>query len=148
MPASGSSPLDYRAAGGVIVHPARGVLVLERPARGEIRLPKGHVDPGEAALQTARREIAEESGFRHLRLLADLGTQRVAFPYQGRTWVREEHYFLFLREGRPEPDAAPEAQFIPRWLSWEEAERLLTYEPEREWVRRARQVWKRTASLV
>ncbi len=143
MPSSDALPLDYRAAGGVIVRPSQEVLVLERPARGEIRLPKGHIDPGEAPLQTALREIAEESGFQRLRLLADLGTQWVAFPYQGRTWVREEHYFLFLREGPTEPDTAAESQFIPRWVSWETAEEILSFEPEREWVRRARAAWAR-----
>ncbi len=133
---------DYYAAGGVIVRPPQQVLVLERPSRGEIRLPKGHIDPGESPLHAARREIAEESGFCHLRLLADLGSQRVAFPYQGRTWVREERYFLFLRDGAAEPDAAPEEQFRPRWVTWEEAERLLTFAAEREWLRRGRRAWQ------
>ncbi len=148
MPSSDTLPLDYRAAGGVVVRPSQEVLVLERPARGEIRLPKGHTDPGEAPLQTALREIAEESGFRRLRLLADLGTQRVVFPYQGRTWAREEHYFLFLREGPAAPDTPPEGQFVPRWVSWEDAERLLTFEAEREWVRRARAAWARHSPLA
>ncbi len=146
MSLSETLPPDYRAAGGVVLRPPHWVLVLERPARGEIRLPKGHMDGREDPLQTARREIAEESGFRHLRLLADLGTQRVVFPYQGRTWAREEHYFLFLREGPAEPDGSPEEQFTPRWVPWDEAERLLTFEPEREWVRRARAAWARAAS--
>ena len=36
----------YAAAGGVVVDGDR-MLVLERPERNEVRLPKGHVEPGE-----------------------------------------------------------------------------------------------------
>jgi len=132
----------YRAAGGVVVHVGGEVLVLVRPSRNEVRLPKGHIDPGEQPRQTALREVGEESGFEGLRVLADLGTQHVAFTHRGQPYEREEHYFLLLREGSLTPDHPPEAQFDPRWVSWEEAEALLTYEPEREWLRRARRVFE------
>ena len=78
----------YAAAGGVVVRPEGEVLLLERPSRGEVRLPKGHIDPGETPLETARREIAEEAGFRELRMLADLGWQEVRFVYEGRRYAR------------------------------------------------------------
>jgi hypothetical protein len=32
-----------------------------------------------------------------------------------------------------------ELQFTPGWLDWDEALAELSYEPEREWVRRARE---------
>jgi len=121
-----------------VIAPDGQVLVLERPARGEVRLPKGHVEAGETPRQAALREVAEESGFRHLRILADLGTQQVAFDYQGRHYERTEHYFLMLSQNAETPETPPEAQFIPRWLPWEEAERALTFEAERRWLRRAR----------
>ena len=47
--------LFYVAAGGVIIHDGQ-MLLLDRPHRGEIRLPKGHVDPGESHDETALRE--------------------------------------------------------------------------------------------
>jgi len=125
-----------------VVHPSGQVLVLARPSRREVRLPKGHLDPGETPQQTARREIDEEAGFRGLKLLADLGQQEVEFDYQGRHYQREERYFLFLREGAQTPDHPPEPQFRPLWLSWEEAAQQLTYAAEREWLRRARQAWQ------
>ena len=135
-----SETVRYRAAGGVVVHPSGKVLVLERPARGEVRLPKGHIDPDESPRETALREVGEESGFEGLQVLADLGVQQVVFRYQGKTYTRDEFYFLLLREGSLTPDHAPEAQFRPRWVSWDEAEALLTFEAEREWVRRARRL--------
>ena len=49
------------------------LLVLERPARGEVRLPKGHVEPGEAPREAALREVREEAGYADLEIVADLG---------------------------------------------------------------------------
>ncbi len=133
--------VKYEAAGAVVVHDEL-VLVLERPSRQEIRLPKGHTEADEDYLQTALRETAEESGFANLKFIAPLGAQMVKFAYKGKQYERLERYFLLERRGSLEPDSLPEKQFKPRWVKWEEAESLLTFEPEREWVRRARQMWK------
>ena len=138
----GASVKRYRAAGGVVVNPAGRVLVLERPARGEVRLPKGHIDPGETPETAALREVGEESGFALVRILDALGVQQVAFVYQGQAYEREERYFLMLREGGVTPDQPPEAQFQPRWVSWDEAAAQLSYASEREWLRRARARWE------
>jgi len=74
----------YIAAGGVVVHDGR-VLVLRRlsppsvpPTGGEVRLPKGHVEPGESVQAAALRETREESGYVNLVLQADLGTRGAA----------------------------------------------------------------------
>ena len=50
----------YETGGGVVVHEGK-VLLLDRPKRGEVRLPKGHIDPGETPEMTALRETTEES---------------------------------------------------------------------------------------
>ncbi len=132
--------ITYEAAGGVVT---RGdeVLLLIRPERDEVRLPKGHVDAGERPEETALREVAEESGYADLEIVADLGTQLVAFVYEGRDYRRTEHYFLMhLRSLRQSPrPPEDEAQFIPAWVPWDEAESALTFEAERLWLRRARE---------
>ena len=75
----------YAAAGGVVVQrdvlqglPAAEthLLLLDRPRRAEVRLPKGHIDPGESAEEAALRETCEESGYCDLDVLADLGGER------------------------------------------------------------------------
>jgi 8-oxo-dGTP pyrophosphatase MutT (NUDIX family) len=137
---SGVEVTRYAAAGGVVVRDDR-VLVLRRPGRDEVRLPKGHVDPGEEARETALREVREESGYANLEIQADLGTQVVEFDYRGQHVVRTERYFLMALAD--DADGAPstgEEQFEPDWLTWDEALAALTFEPEREWVRRARRV--------
>jgi HAD superfamily hydrolase (TIGR01509 family) len=133
----------YEAAGGVVVHAGR-VLVLRRPGRDEVRLPKGHVEPEEDVPEAALRETREESGYQVLEILTDLGAQRVEFEHQGRRIVRHERYFLMGLDGRPEQEPAEgEEQFEPWWVGWDEALSVLTFEAEREWVRRARVSYER-----
>jgi len=131
----------YEAAGGVVVNGDR-VLVLLRAYRDEVRLPKGHVDPGETAEQAAVREVIEESGYADVEVVTDLGEQTVEFDTAG--WyggvvhiVRLERYFLMRLTG--DGLAGGEYQFTPEWFTWDEALTYLTFEPEREWVRRARE---------
>ena len=113
------------------------VLVLRRPERGETRLPKGHVEWGEAVESAALRETREESGYHALVVKDDLGSQTVTFEHLGRRVLRTERYFLVALEGAESDRRRGEDQFEPAWLPWEEALAELTFESEREWVRRA-----------
>ena len=83
----------YTAAGGVVVDGDR-VLILHRPGRSEVRLPKGHVMPDEELSDAALREVEEESGYRNLHVRCDLGKQVVFFVRQGQRVVRDEIFFL------------------------------------------------------
>ncbi len=128
--------ISYHAAGGVVVFQEK-VLLLNRPSRGEIRLPKGHIEPHEEASKAAKREIEEESGYTHLEIITDLGIQSVAFEFEGKQIVRTDHYFLMKLTNKSNK-LDGENQFEAVWYSWDEAEAQLTFEIEREWVRRAR----------
>jgi 8-oxo-dGTP pyrophosphatase MutT (NUDIX family) len=129
----------YTAAGGVVVHEGR-VLVLDRLGRGEVRLPKGHVEPGEDVQAAALRETREESGYADLVVKADLGTQVIEFDYEGRHVVRTERYFLMTLADNPNPLSGGEGQFEPVWLDWDGALVALTFDAEREWLRQARRM--------
>lgn len=126
----------YEAAGGVITHEGK-ILLLERPGRNEVRLPKGHVEPGEGARETALRETREESGYHALEIIADLGVQRHSFvnAFKQTHVTRDNHFYLMrLLDTARQP---AEEQFTPLWALPDEAEALLTFEEEREFVRRA-----------
>jgi 8-oxo-dGTP pyrophosphatase MutT (NUDIX family) len=136
---------EYASAGGVVADGSgKNVLVLLRPnrlrpdGRPEVRLPKGHIEPGESRLQAALREVREEAGLSDLETVADLGHQIVEFDSQGRHYVRDESYFLLtLGNSLPTQAGQPETQFECLWLAWEEALARLTFAAEREWVQRA-----------
>ncbi len=141
----------YRAAGGVVIDdrptgslPGPRMLLLERPSRGEVRLPKGHIDPGEEPLQAALRETREETGYAALEVLDDLGAQTVEFDHQGDRVIRDEHYYLLrLLSGQQIPrPPEDEAQFRVRWLPLEQAPQALTFAAEQEVARRAVQRYR------
>jgi 8-oxo-dGTP pyrophosphatase MutT (NUDIX family) len=102
-----------------------------------VRLPKGHIEPGETREQAALREVSEETGLRELVIRADLGHQLVEFEWRGRWYARDESCFLMAPSPDVEP-ASPEKQFERLWLSWEAALKHITFEAERIWIMRAR----------
>ncbi len=159
-----SSFHSYHAAGGVVLDESGRVLLLERRVpredgvHHEIRLPKGHIEDGETPEQTALREVCEESGFCQLAVVADLGENTVEFTIRERVTRRHEHYFLMRlldpqrRPPQPSSPTADEALFQPLWASdLFAAEALLTFDSEKYFVRRARQMaigYERTLPLI
>ena len=130
--------VDYVAAGGVIIHDDK-MLILDRPSRGEVRLPKGHVDPGESHEETAVRETIEETGYFELEIVADLGQHLVEFDNKNRHYRRTEHYYLLRKLGDGQEPRSPkdEEQFHILWVPLLEAVELLTYPTEQEVALRA-----------
>jgi len=130
--------VDYIAAGGVIIDDGQ-MLLLDRPSRGEIRLPKGHVDPGESHDETALRETTEETGYADLEIVVDLGERLVEFEREARLFRRIEHYYLLKILSNYQESRSPkdEKQFRPFWLPMAEAVKQLTYLAEQEVALRA-----------
>lgn len=134
---------EVRAAGGVVVSDGR-IAVVHRPAYDDWSLPKGKLDPGETFEEAALREVAEETGLR-CRLITEL--ESIVYPdHRGRT--KRVRYWWMSPE---DPVAVDEFRFEPndevddlRWLTPEEAGRLLTYEHDRELVARAARVMRGT----
>jgi 8-oxo-dGTP pyrophosphatase MutT (NUDIX family) len=136
---------SYQAAGGVVVDPRGRVLLIERTVDGvhEIRLPKGHIDPGETPEDAACREVCEETGYCDVQILRDLGWATVSFETSQTRVVRNERYYLMVlssdRRQLPQFQTAQEALYSNRWArSFDEAESLLTFEGEQAVMRQAR----------
>lgn len=141
MPSESSAELPvvtYVAAGGVVIHDGR-VLLLDRPSRNEVRLPKGHVDPGETDDVAALRETAEETGYAQLTIVADLGSKIVEYDFRGRHYRRTEHYYLVRLDGQQQVERPPAdvLNFRPFWVELAQAPALLTYAAEQATVRDA-----------
>jgi 8-oxo-dGTP pyrophosphatase MutT (NUDIX family) len=84
------------------------------------------------------REVREEAGYVHLEVIASLGTQQVQFEHSQRQVTRDEHYFLMrLRDEVQVEREEQELQFTPLWAAPADALERLTFEVEREFVRRA-----------
>ena len=138
-----TSKESYLAAGGVLLREVDElILLLQRTGRSELRLPKGHVEVGETTEQAAVREVREETNYADVVIIADLGSLTHTFYNVARDTevTRTEVYFL-MRLASEKYYAGPKfahENFQRRWVKPAEAEQLLTYDVEREFVRRAR----------
>jgi 8-oxo-dGTP pyrophosphatase MutT (NUDIX family) len=90
------------SAGGLVIDGIDGpreaqlaALIGRTDRRGRIlwSLPKGHIEPGETAEQTAVREVAEETGIRGS-VLAALGDIDYWFVTDGRRVHKTVHHYL------------------------------------------------------
>lgn len=134
----------YQSAGGLVIDDAGRVLLIERTLNSthEIRLPKGHIDPGETPEGAALREVCEETGYCDLQIVRDLGWAEVSFETSREIVHRDERYFVMaLRSERcqaPHFQTEQEALYCNRWAaSLDEAEALLTFDGEKAVIRRA-----------
>jgi diadenosine hexaphosphate hydrolase (ATP-forming) len=55
-------------------------ILLIQDSKGRWTIPKGHIEPGETAKMTARREIEEETGLKNVNILTWLG--KIHFKYR------------------------------------------------------------------
>ena len=127
------------SAGGVVVRDGQ-VMVIVPTRRGSggsrvLGLPKGHPEPGETAEQAATREVREESGVSG-EIVESLGQVSYIYERKGTKINKRVEFFLMnYRDGDP-ADHDHEVEEA-RWMPLAEAASALTYEGEREMVRRA-----------
>jgi 8-oxo-dGTP pyrophosphatase MutT (NUDIX family) len=125
---------EVRAAGGVVWRRRPDgeveVVVIHRPRYDDWSFPKGKTEPGETDEAAAVREVEEET-----RLRARLGPELPSAAYRDGTGrAKAVRYWAMEPEDDVQPEPATEADDA-RWVPLGEAERLLTYERDRELVR-------------
>jgi 8-oxo-dGTP pyrophosphatase MutT (NUDIX family) len=107
-----------------------------------LALPKGLVDPGEKPLQTAIREVFEETGV-NAELVTKLGDSKYVYT---RAWGDRQRvfkivsfYLMKYRSGRiNDVTAAMRIEVArARWVRLEDAAKLLAYGGEKQMARRA-----------
>jgi 8-oxo-dGTP pyrophosphatase MutT (NUDIX family) len=117
-------------------------LAAVRPGgkpEGVWALPKGLVDRGESASETALREGFEETGI-HSRLDEKLGDVKYVYTWKGeRVFKIVSFYLAFATRGRiGELPPGMEVEVAEaRWLPLADASRLLAYKGEREMAEKA-----------
>ena len=127
------------AAGGVVFREGNEgieIVLVSRRAGGLFALPKGKVDPGEQVVQTAVREVLEETGL-EAEILDALGEVRYWFTDETKERVdKVVHFFLMRPTGGDTADHDHEFDDVG-WFHLAEAERLLTHKNQLHILHRA-----------
>ena len=131
------------SAGGIVVRLEGGRPSLVAGLRrregdrhgGTWTLPKGTPNPGETVEETAIREVQEETGL-VVRIVAPLPSIEYTFVQGGTRIHKTVHYFLMRPVGGDLARHDREFERV-RWVHFEDARSLLTFDTERSLVETA-----------
>lgn len=116
------------SAGGVVLNNNKVLVVNQN--HDSWSLPKGHSEPNESLVQTAIREIGEESGIKDLTLVKELGSyqrQRINDPSE----IKTIYMYLFTTnqtELNPTDSSIPES----KWVEIADVSKTLTAKEDKD----------------
>ena len=122
---------EYRPSAGVVLINGKGQIFAAERAdiAGAWQMPQGGIDPGETPEEAGRRELFEETGIAHMRLLAHFpGWLTYDFPNGAKrtdgSWKGQAQHWMIFRFTGPESEINLEQnpqEFIRwRWMQPEE----------------------------
>src|SRR5215831_8179619 len=127
------------SAGGVVVRSDEVIVIVPRRRAPNgarvLALPKGHIDPGETALEAAEREVREETGV-VAEPVRELGEARYWYRRDGQRIPKSVCFYLFAYVDGDTSDHDEEVEEA-RWMRLQDALHELTHAAEREMVRLA-----------
>ena len=131
--------MDETSAGGLVLdeHQRNAVIIGRLDRRGRLlwSLPKGHIEAGETAEQTAVREVREETGITS-EVVRSLGSIDYWFVADDRRVHKTVHHFLLEATGGELSDEDVEVTEVA-WVPLGELDERLAHADERRLVRRA-----------
>lgn len=118
-------------AGGIIFR--RGEdnqveILLIQDSKNRWTIPKGHIEPGETAQQTAKREVGEEAGLKEVEVLGWLG--KIHFRYRRIDRLVLMTTQIYLVKALGDTDAIKKEEWMNgiKWFSFHEALEVIEYE--------------------
>jgi 8-oxo-dGTP pyrophosphatase MutT (NUDIX family) len=133
----------------VFVNATDTLFLLIQHQAGHWAFPKGHADPGESALETAKRELEEETGIRDYEVVeepsfveyysfvqeaAPTSVKHYAFAKEGEVIEKTVTYFVAFVNSMDVVLQVEEVQ-NSAWSSFEEAINLITFDGNRQVLR-------------
>lgn len=103
-------------------------ILMIQDSKGRWTIPKGHIEPGETAKMTARREIEEETGLKNFNILTWLG--KIHFKYRRAdklVLMTTQIYLVQSVDAREMPTGEKWMRGI-KWFSFSDALNAIEYE--------------------
>lgn len=118
-------------AGGVIYRRNKSgevEILLIQDAKNRWTIPKGHIEPGETAQQTAKREIGEEAGLKDVKVIGWLG--KINFRYRRIDKLVLMTTQVYLVKALGDTNAIQKEEWMNdiRWFSFIDALDAIEYE--------------------
>ena len=126
-----------QSAGGIIFKDEL-VLLIKSKSRNVIAIPKGKVESNESLEEAALREVREETGY-DTKIISKIDS--INFDFEKNGEIRNKTVTCFRLELSNDSDPKPNLQegedFENIWVTPNEAISLLTFDEEREVLKRA-----------
>ncbi len=119
-------------AGGIVYRPSKDgkdiEILLIQDSKGRWTIPKGHIEPGETAKQTAIREISEEAGLFHIDVVMWLG--KIHFQYRRVDKLVLMMTQIYLVRALDDQETPTKEQWMKgiQWFSFNDAIDAIEYE--------------------
>ena len=124
----------------IVREPTAGGIVFRRDKNGAVEIlliqdskdrwtiPKGHIEEGETAQQTAKREIGEEAGLRNVEVLNWLG--KIHFRYRRVDKLVLMTTQIYLVKALGDTDAIQKEEWMNdiKWFTFHDALDVIEYE--------------------
>ncbi len=133
-------PREEVSAGGIVFRRSpEGVrFLLIRDSYRNWGFPKGHLEADESPEAAAMREVREETGLAGIALKAPVDVIDWHFRFRGRFVHKICHFYLIEADSSRARPLRKEGITACRWLSFDEAVALVSYENARAVLARAR----------
>ena len=103
-------------------------LLLIQDSKGRWTIPKGHIEPGETAKMTARREVEEETGLKNTKILTWLGKIHFKFRRGDKLVLMTTQVYLMQALDAHEMPIGEKWMKGIRWFSFAEALEVIEYD--------------------
>lgn len=103
-------------------------ILLIQDAKGRWTIPKGHIEEGETAQQTARREIGEEAGLKQVDVLGWLGKIHFRYRRVDKLVLMTTQIYLVKALGDTNAIQKEDWMLDIRWFSFHDALDEIEYE--------------------
>ena len=130
--------LRERSAGAILfrrVDDGREYLLLHYPA-GHWDFPKGNIEPGEEPLDTARREVKEETNLEDIRFIDDF-KERLTYFYRREGQIVRKEVIFYLAEAVGGEVRISWEHIGYAWADYDKAMSMLKFESSRRILRNA-----------